>query len=82
MASTHEDNGENEAEVPPAPAAPAHELLRHGTADAPGNAAVTAALPAASDTAGATAAGAGEDDADARAAALPYVRGVVPTGED
>ena len=38
----------------------------------------------ASDAAGATAAGAGEDDADARAAALPYLRGVtvVPTGED
>ena len=85
MASAHVDAGENEAEVPPAPAASAHELLR--IAVAPGNAAVTAALPAASDAAGATvatAAGAGEDDADARAAALPYVRDVtvVPTGED
>ena len=32
--------------------------------------------------AGVTAAGAGEDDADARAAALPYARGVVPAAED
>ena len=75
MASAHEDAGENDAEVPPA-----HELLL--IADVAGNAAVAAALTAANDAAGATAAGAGEDDADARAAALPYGRGVLPAGED
>ena len=75
MASAHEDAGENEAEVPPA-----HELLR--IADVAGNAAVAAALTAANDAAGATAVGAGEDDADALAAALPYGRGVLPAGED
>ena len=46
--------------MPLAPAAPAHGSLH--IADAAGNAAVVAALPAASDAAGATAAGAGEDD--------------------
>ena len=75
MASAHEDAGENEAEVPPA-----HELLR--IADVAGNAGVAAALTAANDAADATAAGAGEADADARAAALPYGRGVLPDGED
>ena len=80
MASAHEDTGENEEEVPPAPATPAHELLR--ITNAAGNAAVAAALPAACDAAGATAAGAGEDDADARAADLPYVCCVLPAGGD
>ena len=47
-----------------------------------GNASVATALPEENDAAGATAAGAGEDDADARAAALPYWRGVLPAGED
>jgi len=78
MASAQEDAGENEAEVPQA-----HELLR--IADVAGNAAVAAALTAANDAAGATAAGAGENDADARAAAVaawPYGRGVLPAGED
>ena len=51
-------------------------------AEVAGNAAVAAALPAVNDAAGATAAGAGEDDAGARAAALPYGRGVLPAGED
>ena len=46
--------------MPLAPAATVHESLR--IVDAAGNAAVAAALPAASDASGATAVGAGEDD--------------------
>ena len=87
MASAHEDacdsaGCENETEVPKAPAAPAHKL--HCIVDAPSNAAVAAALPAASDAKGVTAVGAGEDDEDrgARAVALPYVCVVLPAGED
>ena len=75
MASAHEDASKNEAEVPPA-----HKLLH--MVDVAGKAAVAAALTAANDAAGATAVGAGEDDADALAAALPYGRGVLPAGED
>ena len=82
MASAHEDACKNETEVPKAPAAPAHKL--HCIVDAPSNAAVAAALPAASDAKGVTAVGAGEDDEDrgARAVALPYVCVVLPAGED
>ena len=46
----------------------------------PGNSAVAAALQAVRNAAGATAAGAGEDDADTRAAALPY--SALPPCED
>ena len=46
----------------------------------PGNSSVAAALQAVRNAAGATAAGAGEDDADTRAAALPY--SALPPCED
>ena len=78
MASAHENVGENEAEVPLALAAPTHDLLR--IVDAAGNAAVAAELPAANDAAGATTAGAGADNSDARS--LPFVLGVLPDSEN
>ena len=83
--STAAGTSEYEADAPPAPTAPAHELLR--ITDAAGNAAAdaAAALRTAGDAAGAMAGvrpGAGEGEAEVRAAALLYVRGFLPAGKD